>query len=284
MESGSGPQSPGPFGPGSPGYGPGNQGSDREDEEQKGPQSPTPGEAPGSQPPPPPGPQSPAGPPSVPGPSEGGPPPPPPGASSPPPAFAPPAGAQPPPAVSPPGSGPQAPGYGGPVPPGGWQQPLSTPAFQAAPDELASWGSRVGAYLIDALILLAVLAVGILVIVGIAAANKTAGIVLGIIIGIALVVVLLAYAPYLLAREGARNGQTYGKQAVNIRVMRDNGQPMDLGQGFLREFVVKGLLFGTVGSFFLYIPTLLDLLWPLWDDQDRALHDMVVTTHVVKAE
>ena len=58
-----------------------------------------------------------------------------------------------------------------------------------------------------------------------------------------------------------------GKQIVGIRVIRDNGQPFDIGHGILREFVVKGLLFGWVGSFFLYIPTLLDYLWPLWDDQ-----------------
>lgn len=161
---------------------------------------------------------------------------------------------------------------------------MSTPAFQVAPGQLASWGSRAGAYAIDLLILLAVVVVGVLLIVGIAAANNTAGIVLGIILGIVMLVVLVGYAPYLLARDGERNGQTYGKQAVNIRVARDNGQPIDLGQGFLREFAVKGLLFGTVGSFFLYVPTLLDLLWPLWDDQDRALHDMVVSTHVVKTD
>jgi hypothetical protein len=29
---------------------------------------------------------------------------------------------------------------------------------------------------------------------------------------------------------------------------------------------------------------LLDVLWPLWDDQDRALHDMVVSTHVIRAK
>ena len=51
---------------------------------------------------------------------------------------------------------------------------------------------------------------------------------------------------------------------------------------FLREFVVKSLLFGFVGGFFFSIPTLLDCLWPLWDDSDRCLHDMVVTTHVVR--
>ncbi|MGH3995362.1 MAG: RDD family protein, partial [Pseudonocardiaceae bacterium] len=91
------------------------------------------------------------------------------------------------------------------------------------------------------------------------------------------------YAPLLMARQGERNGQTWGKQIVGIRAVRDNGQPFELGFGFLREFVVKNLLFVGVGGFFLYIPTIVDWLWPLWDDQNRCLHDMVVSTHVVRA-
>ena len=43
------------------------------------------------------------------------------------------------------------------------------------------------------------------------------------------VVVSLLYAPMLMMRDGARNGQTLGKQFVGIRVVRDNGQPYDFG-------------------------------------------------------
>jgi uncharacterized RDD family membrane protein YckC len=92
----------------------------------------------------------------------------------------------------------------------------------------------------------------------------------------------LLYAPLLMARPGARNGQTRGKQIVGIRVVRDTGQPIDMVFGFFREFVVKNLLFGVIGSFFLSIPTLINYLWPLWDDQNRCLHDMIVSTHVVQ--
>jgi uncharacterized RDD family membrane protein YckC len=95
-------------------------------------------------------------------------------------------------------------------------------------------------------------------------------------------VAVLFYAPLLMGRQGAHNGQTWGKQIVGIRVVRDSGQQVDIGFAFLREFVVKGLLFGFVGSFFFSIPTLIDYLWPLWDDQNRCLHDMVVSTHVVR--
>ena len=148
---------------------------------------------------------------------------------------------------------------------------------------LAGWGSRVGATLLDRLIVFAMIAVLVLLIVAAAAASATAGIIVGIILGLGALIVALFYAPVLMARDGARNGQTYGKQAVGIRVVRDSGQPFEMGAGFLREFVVKGLLFGTVGGFFLYIPTLVDWLWPLWDDENRTLHDMVISTHVVSA-
>jgi uncharacterized RDD family membrane protein YckC len=96
------------------------------------------------------------------------------------------------------------------------------------------------------------------------------------------IVVALFYAPVLMAREGPRNGQTWGKQILGITVIRDNGEQIELGFGFLREFVVKNLLFGVIGGFFAGIPTLVDYLWPLWDDENRCLHDMVVSTHVIR--
>jgi uncharacterized RDD family membrane protein YckC len=136
--------------------------------------------------------------------------------------------------------------------------------------------------------LLVVLVLGIVlvapgVIVLIATDGGAGGVVLVVLGGLAYVVVAFLYAAYFMQRPGGRNGQTLGKQWVDIRVVRDTGEPFGWGYGFLREFVVKQLLFWTVGGFFLYIPTLLDCLWPLWDDQNRALHDMVASTHVVRA-
>jgi uncharacterized RDD family membrane protein YckC len=109
------------------------------------------------------------------------------------------------------------------------------------------------------------------------------GIVLLAMGGLGYILLVVLYAPFFMQRTGHHNGQTLGKQWVGIRVIRDTGEPFTWGWALLREFVVKTLLFGWVGSFFLSIPTLLDFLWPLWDDQNRALHDMVVSTHVVRA-
>jgi len=178
-----------------------------------------------------------------------------------------------------------APGYGGPVPPGGWQQPIARqqggPGWVGKP--LASWGSRVGATLLDGLILLVPSALLTALVVGVfLAGSDIGGIVLGIIAFLLYIVVAIFYAPVLMARDGEHNGQTWGKQILGITVVRDNGQPIELGFGFLREIVVKNLLFGFVGGFFLSIPTIVDWLWPLWDDQNRCLHDMVVSTHVLR--
>ena len=104
-----------------------------------------------------------------------------------------------------------------------------------------------------------------------------------ILVWILVSVVWLLYAPLLMMREGPRNGQTIGRQLLGIRVVRNTGQPMSFGWAALREFVVKGLLVGIASSIIPVLPWLLDVLWPLWDDENRALHDMIVQTHVVKA-
>ena len=171
--------------------------------------------------------------------------------------------------------------YGGPVPPGGWQQPLPMPDTWAG-SRLAGWWSRVGAALLDGLILLVPMAVIIGVIVAVAVSDDLTGIVVGLVGTVAYVVVLSAYAPLLMARAGDHNGQTLGKQIVGIRVVHDTGARVEFGYAFVREIVVKWLVFGTIGGFF-FIPTVLDWLWPLWDDENRALHDMLVSSHVVES-
>ena len=102
----------------------------------------------------------------------------------------------------------------------------------------------------------------------------------GILIGLT---ASLTYYPLLMMREGKNNGQTLGKQAAGIRAVQESGEPFTFGTAVLREFAIKNLLFGTIGGFFLAIPTLLNYLWPLWDDQNRALHDMLASTRVVHA-
>jgi uncharacterized RDD family membrane protein YckC len=93
--------------------------------------------------------------------------------------------------------------------------------------------------------------------------------------------VTMAYAPLLLSRLGAHNGQTLGKQALGIRVRHVTGTGITFGQAVLREVLVRALLFNGLGGWLL-VPSLLDNLWPLWEPQHRALHDLVASTIVIR--
>jgi uncharacterized RDD family membrane protein YckC len=215
----------------------------------------------------PPGPETPRGP-QAPAPDPQAPPPPPPG----PPGYAPPAGPESPP------------GYGGPVPPGGWQQPVARPTGGWVGRPLASWGSRVGATIIDLLVLLIPAAILTALLIGGYDTDSSTGELIGVSILSFLLwsAIVLLYAPLLMIRGGERNGQTLGKQLVGIRVVRDSGEPFGFWWAVLREVVVKNLLVGVASSIVPLIPWLLNILWPLWDGENRALHDMVVKTHVIR--
>src|SRR5205085_8962000 len=89
---------------------------------------------------------------------------------------------------------------------------------------------------------------------------------------------------FLMGREGEKNGMSLGKQVLKIRVFKEDGTPVSVGFAILRNFVVRGLLFGIVGGFFLGLPGLLDLLWPPWDDRNQTLTDKIVSSYVLKAD
>jgi len=104
--------------------------------------------------------------------------------------------------------------------------------------------------------------------------------IVGLMLGfVAVAIVALLYAPMMMART---NGKTLGRMAMGIRVVRANGQPMTFGWAMLREVAVKALLFGIAGSFTFGLANLADVLWPLWDDENRALHDFIVDTRTVR--
>ena len=180
-------------------------------------------------------------------------------------------------------------GYTSPPPPGaGGLAPSPSMSPMAGRYELAGWGSRVGATLIDGLIV----GVGAIILFFILTAVFSAGFAAGdeegfasIIVGLLLwavsvAIIALLYAPTLMART---NGQTWGRQVMKIRVIRTSGEPVTFGFAVIREVVVKALLVGTISSFTAGIGWLIDVLWPLWDEENRALHDFVVQTRTVRA-
>ena len=152
---------------------------------------------------------------------------------------------------------------------------------------LAGWWSRVFAQIIDGVI---VGAGALVLLVAITApfsigffASDTVGVVslfVGAFIGVLCVAfVALLYAPAMMART---NGKTVGRIVLGIRVVRANGQPIDFGYAMLREVVVKALLGGICAMLTGGLSWIVDNLWPLWDEENRALHDFVVNTRVIK--
>ena len=187
------------------------------------------------------------------------------------------------------GSGPQSPA--GPVPPGGWHQPPPVLPSGTAGAPLAGWGRRLGATLLDlliigipALLITGVLGIGIL---GASSSDSDAGlaaaIAAAVVTALVFFVVSLVYAPLTMMRKGPHNGQTFGKQIAGIRVIRTSGEPMDFLWSALREVAIKNFGVGIVSSFTFGIAYLVNFLWPLWDDENRALHDMAASTRVVMA-
>ncbi len=171
---------------------------------------------------------------------------------------------------------------------------------------LASYGQRVGAYLLDAVILaVATGLIGSYWIYQFAqwylgwindlVQNTEAGQqpainqsdltsqITGHLWPIALVsfVVTLVYNVAFLTTKGA----TPGKMALGIAVrLRERPGPLRLVDALRRQaiFVVNSLL-GLVPlvSLLASLLGLLDLLWPLWDDKRQALHDKIARTNVV---
>jgi uncharacterized RDD family membrane protein YckC len=191
--------------------------------------------------------------------------------------------------TDPPRVAPETPGYVTTPPPGAGGPPVSAvPGALAGRHVLAGWWSRVGAAVIDGII---VGIGGLVLLVAITApfsigffASDDVGVV-SIVVGLlfatlCVAIVALLYAPAMMART---NGQTLGRMVLGIRVVRAKGQPMTFGFAMLREVAVKTLLFGIASSLTAGLASLLDVLWPLWDEENRALHDFIVDTRVIKA-
>ena len=88
----------------------------------------------------------------------------------------------------------------------------------------------------------------------------------------------MLYAPLMMWRT---NGKTLGRMATGIRVVRSSGDPMSFGIAAIREILIKGVVVGFISQTSVGIVALIDVLWPLWDRENRALHDFPVDTRVV---
>lgn len=151
--------------------------------------------------------------------------------------------------------------------------------------ELSGWWRRAGALMIDSIVV-GIPAFVIAFVVGFAfldgsssSGGSDADVIQLIGGGLGL---LFAIAYYCIVMP-ATNGQTLGKMASGIRVVREDGGEITASFSFLRQILVMQIVFGWLAAVLLYVPTLLNYLWPLWDSKNQALHDKMVKSRVVRA-
>lgn len=176
-----------------------------------------------------------------------------------------------------------APQYGQPQQPG-YGQPFGG---MAGGGQLAGWGTRFGAYLIDALII-GLLPV-ILISIGMSIAAPTYSTTTddsgyptlhqdsGNGFGYALAglgyLAIFGLTLWQMYKQGT-TGQTIGKKVLNIKLIGEQtGQPIGFGMAFVRQ----------LAHIIDAIPCYVGFLWPLWDEKNQTFADKVMNTLVVQA-
>jgi uncharacterized RDD family membrane protein YckC len=139
--------------------------------------------------------------------------------------------------------------------------------------ELASWGRRLAALMIDSVVLATIITVTVLA-AGVAPdelneriRNRDP-----------LLILLLFVVPeaiYTTALIGSLN-QTFGKMAVGIKVLdAENRSPVGYTRAFTRWL-------STAFLWLLWVPGIVDHLWPLRDDRNQTFHDKFARSVVVR--
>lgn len=136
---------------------------------------------------------------------------------------------------------------------------------------LASLGLRIGAFLIDYILTMLILAIPLVIAVYLKRRMQA--------VTSANVVVTIGY----LTTAGAiafnwifscaRNGKSFGKTFIGLRVVRLDGKPMDFQTALARHLIgypVSLLCFG------------LGFLWMFWDSRQQGWHDKLAKTIVIK--
>jgi|ERR1700681_768682 len=204
------------------------------------------------------------------------------GAPGPIPAFPPPPPPPPPPGYTPWGQGP--PSYPGAYPTPGYGPPgYGPPGYGPPASPFASYPARLGAWLIDWVI---TSVIGAVVLLPIHAVRRDNSVIIngthttrfafhvssqGFLLS-ALIVII-----YGTAFIGSRRGQTLGMMVTNAKAVDAmSGGPI----GFARA--MGRAVFEYVLIFLLFIPWVVDMLFPLWDNRRQTLHDKVTNTVVIK--
>ena len=159
-------------------------------------------------------------------------------------------------------------GYGQPVPaPGGYV--ADQPGYYMG-RQLANWPQRVAAYLIDNLIESIPAFLAVLLFGGTSNGNDpNAG---ASAVAFLLYLVSLGVWIYNRAIQQGRTGQSWGKQVLNLRLVRmADGQPMGGGMAFVRD----------LAHILDALPCYIGYLFPLWDARRQTFADKIMSTVVL---
>jgi uncharacterized RDD family membrane protein YckC len=161
-------------------------------------------------------------------------------------------------------------------------------ANNAVGGERASFGIRLGGYLLDGLLygLLSLVFVvpGVVLIASsfedcvtiddeifCPPGSPNGGMIAG---GIALILIGVLVVFFLYVRALGKTGQTWGRKIVGIKVVGEStGEPIGFGRALGRQ-----LFASFISAQIIY----LGYLWMLWDDKKQTWHDKVVNSIVVK--
>ncbi|MCD0450601.1 RDD family protein [Actinocorallia sp. API 0066] len=148
----------------------------------------------------------------------------------------------------------------------------------------AGWGSRVAAYLVDAIIIGLVPAIFYGIGISLSATSlevdpttgaltSTGGSAVGTLLILFGALLALAGGLWLIYQEGT-TGQTIGKRLVNIRLISEQtSQPIGFGLAFVRK--IAHILDG--------LPCYIGYFWPLFDAKKQTFADKVMNTVVVRS-
>ncbi len=174
---------------------------------------------------------------------------------------------------------PGQPGYPSAPPPppatqGGWgdASALGGPGSYGAPTPYAEWIKRVGAYLLDMVVVLPGYLVA-LVGVAIASADNSTVSGIGLLVAAVGYVAIFAIVIWNLIFRQGRTGWSLGKQVLGIRLIGERtGEPIGAGLTFVRA------LAHILDS----LPCYLGYLWPLWDPKKQTFADKIMGTVVIE--
>ncbi|MEU9020974.1 RDD family protein [Actinomadura sp. NPDC048394] len=192
------------------------------------------------------------------------------------------------------GQPPAQPGYGQPpaAQPGYGQPPAAQPAYGAPPapapaqpayqevhhhhygstGQLAEWGSRAGATIIDGLVIGAPVGILYFIAILLMSSGSGGGAFLGLLFLLVAAVIGFGGGIWMIYQEGT-TGQTLGKRQMGIKVVSaQTGQVLGFGGAFVRRLAhIADSAACDIG-----------FLWPLWDERKQTFADKMCNTLVVR--